>query len=243
MSRWRLSDWDLGLLVALAVMAAWEGIAVNNWPATRGCGGDFPQYYVAGTIVRRGEAARLYDQPYFCHFQESDARRSAPFDLPADPGIAHGAADAAFLPGGPDRVVGDPSRMFLATGVIFYRTSPLPRPWRIKCWWPWLPCAVVDRRGHRPIVADVPAAGGGLWIVRTVLLVIAPTAAPTGRPEISPPRTPPRSRHRQRSRRDPAAAVGGRVGGHGRRRIAWARARLHLIVRPAMSSMTSTSET
>ena len=39
MSRWRLSDWTLGLLVALAVMAAWEGIMVNNWPATRGCGG------------------------------------------------------------------------------------------------------------------------------------------------------------------------------------------------------------
>ena len=71
MSHWRLSDWTLGLLAALAVMAAWEGYVLNNRPETRGCGGDFPQFYVAGTIVSRGEAERLYDQPYFRHFQES----------------------------------------------------------------------------------------------------------------------------------------------------------------------------
>ena len=59
------------LLTALAVMAAWEGYVLNHRPETRGCGGDFPQFYVAGTIVSRGEAERLYDQPYFRHFQES----------------------------------------------------------------------------------------------------------------------------------------------------------------------------
>ena len=33
--------------------------------------GRFSQFYIAGTIVRRGEAKRLYDQPYFRHLQES----------------------------------------------------------------------------------------------------------------------------------------------------------------------------
>ena len=71
MSRWRLFDWTFGLLTALVMMAAWEGYALNHRPETHGCGGDFPQFYIAGTIIRRGEAERLYDQPYFRHFQES----------------------------------------------------------------------------------------------------------------------------------------------------------------------------
>ena len=69
MSHWRLSDFVFALLATLAVMAAWEGYVVNNRPETRGCGGDFPQFYFAGKIVARGEAGRLYDQPYFRHFQ------------------------------------------------------------------------------------------------------------------------------------------------------------------------------
>lgn len=67
----RFSDYVLVLLVTLAVLAAWEGFVLNHRPETRGCGGDFPQFYVAGTIIHRGEAERLYDQPYFRHFQES----------------------------------------------------------------------------------------------------------------------------------------------------------------------------
>src|SRR6516164_7118180 len=69
MSQWRVSDMALGLLTALAVLAAWEGYSLNHRPETSGCGGDFSQFYTAGMIVARGESARLYDQDYFKHFQ------------------------------------------------------------------------------------------------------------------------------------------------------------------------------
>ena len=132
MSHWRLSDWMLGLLAALSVMAVWEGVAVNNWPATHGCGGDFPQYYVAGTIVRQGEAERLYDQPYFRHFQESmrdDPLRSiypptvGLFMAPLTQLSYHQALAAWWAM---------QAICLLATGVIIYRTTPLPQPWRIN---------------------------------------------------------------------------------------------------------------
>ena len=138
MSRWRLSDWTLGLLAALAVLAAWEGVKVNNWPATRGCGGDFPQYYVAGTIIRRGEAERLYDQPYFRHFQQSMRDDPLGSIYPPTTGLlmaplarlSYGEALAAWW--------AIHAVCILATGVIFYRrpwvhgARPLPRPWRIN---------------------------------------------------------------------------------------------------------------
>ncbi len=131
----RFSDYVLVLLVTLAVLAAWEGFVLNHRPETRGCGGDFPQFYVAGTIIHRGEAERLYDQPYFRHFQEStrdDPLRSlypptmgllmAPLArLPYDAALAAWWAMQAVC--------------LLATGVIFYRTSMgtwCPRPWRIN---------------------------------------------------------------------------------------------------------------
>ena len=111
MSHWRLSDWTFGLLAALAVMAAWEGYVLNNRPETRGCGGDFPQFYVAGTIVRRGEAERLYDQPYFRHFQESmrdDPLRSL---YPPTMGLLMAPLARLSYDAGPGRLVGDPSRL------------------------------------------------------------------------------------------------------------------------------------
>ncbi len=132
MSRWRLSDWTLGLLVALAVLAAWEGFVVNHWPATRGCGGDFPQYYVAGTIVRQGEAERLYDQPYFRQLQES--MRDYPLSSIYPPTVALLMAPLTRLSYDEALAVwwAIHAVCILATGVIFYRTTPLPKPWRIN---------------------------------------------------------------------------------------------------------------
>ena len=105
---------------------------LNNRPETRGCGGDFPQFYFAGTIVSRGEAERLYDQPYFRHFQESmrdDPLRSL---YPPTMGLlmaplARLSYDEALAAWWAIQAV-----CILATGVIFYRTTPLPRPWRIN---------------------------------------------------------------------------------------------------------------
>ncbi len=131
MSHWRLSDWTFGLLATLAVLAAWEGYELNHRPETRGCGGDFPQFYIAGTIVRRGEADRLYDQPYFRHFQESmrdDPLRSL---YPPTMGLlmaplARLSYDEALSAWWALQAV-----CLLASGVIFYRTTSLPQPWRI----------------------------------------------------------------------------------------------------------------
>jgi hypothetical protein len=71
MSRWQRSDWTLGLLTVLTIWAAWEGYMIGNCPANHGCGGCFSQFYAAGTIIRRGEVERLYDQPYFRSLQTS----------------------------------------------------------------------------------------------------------------------------------------------------------------------------
>jgi len=132
MSHWRLSDWTLGLLVTLAVLAVWEGIVLNNRPETRGCGGDFPQFYIAGTIVNRGEADRLYDQPYFRHFQES--MRDDPLRSLYPPTLGLLMAPLARLPYVEALAAwwAIQAICILATGAIFYRTTPLPRPWRIN---------------------------------------------------------------------------------------------------------------
>ena len=128
----RLSDWALGLLTALALMAAWEGYVLNHRPETGGCGGDFPQFYVAGTIVSRGEADRLYDQPYFRHFQES--MRDDPLRSLYPPTMGLLMAPLARL--SYDQALAAwwalQAACILASGVIFYRTSPLARPWRIN---------------------------------------------------------------------------------------------------------------
>jgi hypothetical protein len=131
-SNWRLSELTLGLLAVLAVLAVWEGFVLNNRPETRGCGGDFPQFYFAGKIVGRGEAGRLYDQPYFRHFQDSmrdDPLRSL---YPPTMGLlmvplgrlSYEEALAAWW--------ALQAICILASGVIFYRTAPLPQTWRIN---------------------------------------------------------------------------------------------------------------
>ena len=144
MSHWRFSDWTLGLLTALAVMAAWEGFVLNNWPETRGCGGDFPQFYFAGTIVQRGEAGRLYDQPYFRQLQESmrdDPLRSL---YPPTMGLLMAPLARLSYEGALIAWWAIQAVCILASGVIFYRTSAptttmgtwcptsCPRPWRIN---------------------------------------------------------------------------------------------------------------
>jgi hypothetical protein len=132
MSQWRVSDMALGLLTALAVLAAWEGYSLNHRPETTGCGGDFSQFYTAGTIVARGESVRLYDQDYFKHFQawmREDPLRSlypptmglvmAPLAL-----LSYTTALAAWW--------AIQLACLAACGVIFYRTMPLARHWKIN---------------------------------------------------------------------------------------------------------------
>ena len=132
MSRWRNFDWTLGLLVALAIMAAWEGYMVGNCPANHGCGGCFSQFYVAGTIIHSGEAERLYDQPYFRHLQES--MRDDPLRSLYPPTLGLLVAPLTRL--SYDKAMAAwwaiQALCILATGVIFYRTTPLPRPVRIR---------------------------------------------------------------------------------------------------------------
>ncbi len=132
MSHWRLSDLTLGVLAVLGIMAVWEGIAVNNWPATHGCGGDFPQYYVAGTIVRRGETERLYDQPYFRHIQEP--LREDPLHSIYPPTVGLIMAPLTRLSYHQALAVwwAMQAVCILAAGTIIYRTAPLPKPWRIN---------------------------------------------------------------------------------------------------------------
>jgi hypothetical protein len=132
MSHWRSADFLLGLLLALAVLAAWEGYVLNHRPETRGCGGDFPQFYTAGKIVSQGEADRLYDQPYFRHFQ--DSLRDDPLRSLYPPTMGLLMAPLGRLPYAAALAAwwAIQAICILATGAIFCRTVPLSRPWRIN---------------------------------------------------------------------------------------------------------------
>jgi hypothetical protein len=132
MSHWRISDWTLGILAALALLAVWEGFVLNNRPETRGCGGDFPQFYFAGKIVYRGEAERLYDQPYFRHCQES--MRDDPLRSLYPPTVGLLMAPLARFPY--EKALAAwwaiQAVCLLASGTILYRSAQLSRPWRIN---------------------------------------------------------------------------------------------------------------
>jgi hypothetical protein len=168
MSHWRLSDWTLGLLLALAMMAAWEGYVLNNRPETRGCGGDFPQFFYAGWIVSHGQAGRLYDQPYFRSLQESmrdDPLRSL---YPPTMGLFMAPLGrlsyrAALLLWWSIQAV-----CLLASGLIFYRTTRLPPVWRINMLLALaalLPLWVAVGIGHLAPVL-LPVLAGGLLLHR-----------------------------------------------------------------------------
>jgi len=132
MSRWRLSDWTLTLLAVLAVLAAWQSYLINNRPDSHGCGADFPQYYVAGRIAGQGEARRLYDQPYFRQLQQP--LRDDPLSSIYPPTVGLVMAPLARLSYGTALAVwwAIHAICIVVTGVIFYRGSQLPRPWRIN---------------------------------------------------------------------------------------------------------------
>ena len=132
MSHWRRSDFLLCLLATLAVFAAWEGFVLNNRSETRGCGGDFPQFYFAGKIVSRGEAQRLYDQPYFRHLQ--DSMRDDPLRSLYPPTMGLLMAPLARLSYNQALTAwwAIQAICIVVTGVIFYRTTPLPSAWRIN---------------------------------------------------------------------------------------------------------------
>jgi hypothetical protein len=122
----------LGLLTALAVLAAWEGYTLNHKPETSGCGGDFSQFYTAGTIVLRGDVSRFYDQAYFRHFQEWV--REDPLRSHYPPSIGLVMAPLALLPYSAALGVWWALQAIClgVCGVIFYRTTPLPKAWRIN---------------------------------------------------------------------------------------------------------------
>jgi hypothetical protein len=132
LSRWRLSDWTFGLLAALAILAIWESAVITNRPATRGCGGNFSQYYVAGSIVRNGDARRLYDQPYFLRLQEPLRDDPLPSIYPPIVGVL--VAPLTVLPFYKALAVwwAIQAICIVATGVILYRTTEIARPWRIN---------------------------------------------------------------------------------------------------------------
>jgi hypothetical protein len=74
----------------------------------------------------------LYDQPYFRHFQES--MRDDPLCSIYPPTVGLLMAPLARLCYGEALAAwwAIHAACILATGLIFYRTSPLPRPWRIN---------------------------------------------------------------------------------------------------------------
>ena len=132
MSQWRVSDMALALLTALAVMGAWEGYVLNNRPESKGCGGDFLQFYTAGSIIAHGDAARLYDQEYFRSLQA--AMREDPQHSLYPPTLGLAMAPLARLsPPAALRAWWLLQALCLAAcGTIFYRTTPLPRHLRIN---------------------------------------------------------------------------------------------------------------
>ncbi len=132
MSRWRLSDWTFGLLAALALWAMWESFVITNRPQTRGCGGNFSQYYVAGSIIRGGDARRLYDQPHFLRLQES--LRDDPLPSIYPPTVGTLVAPLTVLPFTRALAVwwAISAICILGTGLIFYHTAEIARPWRIN---------------------------------------------------------------------------------------------------------------
>jgi hypothetical protein len=132
MSQWRLSDWALGLLAALIVLAAWESLAVNNQPETHGCGGDFPQYYVAGTILRGGDASRLYDQAYFRDFQKT--LRDDPLPSLYPPSLGLLVMPLSYLSYSKALAVwwAIQAMCLMASGAIFYRSVSFEQAWRIN---------------------------------------------------------------------------------------------------------------
>ena len=158
----RFSDWTLGLLIALALLAIWEAFLITNRAETRGCGGNFAQYYTAGEIVRGGDILRLYDQDYFRHLQEP--LRGDPLPSIYPPTVGMLLAPLTRLSYANALVVWwvIQAVCILATGVLFYRTIGLPQPWRVNCAaGPGCAFAAVDCGRHGPTDSHLRAGAGG----------------------------------------------------------------------------------
>jgi hypothetical protein len=123
---------SLGLLTALALLAMWEAFLITNRPQTRGCGGNFSQYYAAGTIVRSGEYRRLYDQAYFQHLQEPLRDDPLPSIYPPTVGVLVAPLTQLSYANALAVWWAIQSLCIVATGVLFYRNLELPRPWRVN---------------------------------------------------------------------------------------------------------------
>ncbi|MGA2616992.1 MAG: glycosyltransferase family 87 protein [Thermoguttaceae bacterium] len=163
MSRWRLSDWILGVLVALVIFSAWVAMLLNADPKSGAYGGDFLQFYTAGQVVNRGETGHLYDQPYFRALQRP-LRASGLYSL-YPPTMAIVMAPLARL-SYPHALAAwwiIQATCFAGAGWIFYRTMPLARPWRINALMALaalLPVWIAIGAGHLAPVLLLVVAGG-----------------------------------------------------------------------------------
>ena len=131
MSRWRLSDGVIGVLVALLTLTVWTMLLQqeNNDSCRRK--GDFLQFYTAGVVANRGETDRLYDQPYFHQLQRS--LTVDPMSSLYPPMIALVMSPLARLPYYDAVIVwwAIQTVCFLASGWMLYRMMTISRPWRI----------------------------------------------------------------------------------------------------------------
>jgi hypothetical protein len=132
MSRWHLSDWVIGLLLALFIFTLWGGLLVRGGDKVQYPGGDFSQFYTAGLLADRGESGRLYDQMYFFGLQHDWKEDGGLFSL-YPPMMALAMMPLARLPFYSALVVwwGIQGACFAASGWILYRMMSLQRRWRV----------------------------------------------------------------------------------------------------------------
>ena len=133
MFRWPLPDRLNLLLAGLLVFTAWGPLCCNIFRV--GC--DTMQFYTAGDLVNRGQAARLYDHPYFLECQR---RIGGPDVDPADysshlypPSVALLAAPWARLPYPDARAVwwAVQSLLLVVAGWMAWRGTAIPPRWRV----------------------------------------------------------------------------------------------------------------
>lgn len=133
MSRWPLPDRLNLLLVAVLLFTAWGPVCFEIFRAD--C--DTMQFYVAGELVNRGEAHRLYDQPYFYATQRQLGGSSvSPTEYSSHlypPTVALLASPWARLPYGAARVtwwIGQ-ALLYCGAGWMACRGASIAPRWRV----------------------------------------------------------------------------------------------------------------
>ena len=131
MSRWRLCDGLIGVLIALLIFTVWAVFLPKDLDDVRGRSGDFIQFYMAGLMVDRGEADRLYDQAYF---RESQLPLTdEPMSSLYPPTLALVMAPLSRLSYRDATIAWwiVQAACFLGSGWMLYRMMTLPRRWRL----------------------------------------------------------------------------------------------------------------